>query len=343
MADPRFYDNRGPFPLGHLAQVLGAGLATGADPALPVSDVCDITALAAGELCYALGPQHAARLAECPAAICIVSNALAGATPQGMALLLSDQPQAAFARATALFYPDAATAMWPVSETRIDPTARLDDGVRVSVGAVIGPGTHIGAGTVISANAVIGRGVCIGRNCHIGPGVTIACALIGDRVAIQAGSRIGNDGFGFVPAAAALIKIPQLGRVIIQDDVEIGANCCIDRGALGDTVIGEGAKLDNLVHVAHNCRIGRYAILAGQVGFSGSVTIGDGVIMGGQVGIADHVTIGHGARLAAGSGVTRDLDGGQDYGGAPARPIAVWRREVAAVRRLVKGTKRSHE
>ena len=187
--------------------------------------------------------------------------------------------------------------------------------------AVIGPRAEIGAGTLIGAGAVIGPDVRIGRNCAIGAGATMLHALIGDRVIIHPGARIGQDGFGYLPQPArAIRKIPQTRRVIIQDDVEIGANTTIDRGATRDTVIGEGTKIDNLVQIGHNCSIGRHCLIVSQVGISGSATVGDFVMLGGQVGVADHITIGAGAMLGARAGVMSDVPAGARWGGFPAEP-----------------------
>jgi UDP-3-O-[3-hydroxymyristoyl] glucosamine N-acyltransferase len=216
----------------------------------------------------------------------------------------------------------------------VHPSARLEAGVVIDPAAVIGPRAEIGAGTVIGAGAVIGPDVRIGRDCAIGASTTITRALIGDRVIIHPGTRIGQDGFGHLPGAKGHQKVPQIGRVIIQDDVEIGANATIDRGAARDTVIGEGTKIDNLVQIAHNVEIGRHCLLAGQTGISGSTVVGDHVMMGGQVGIADNLRIGDGAMIGASSGVGTDIPAGARVVGTPAEPIKDFMRGVMALRRL---------
>jgi UDP-3-O-[3-hydroxymyristoyl] glucosamine N-acyltransferase len=218
----------------------------------------------------------------------------------------------------------------------VHASARIAQDCQILPGCVIGDHAEIGAGSSIGPNAVIGPGVRIGRWCRIGAGVAISHALIGDRALIHPNAAIGQDGFGFVMGPMGHLKFPQLGRVIIQDDVEIGALCAIDRGALGDTVIGEGTKIDNLCQIGHNCRIGRHCVLAGMSGISGSATLGDFVVLAGRVGLADHVEIGAGAMIAAGSAVLRDVPAGTNYAGYPARPIAQWRREVALFSRMVK-------
>jgi UDP-3-O-[3-hydroxymyristoyl] glucosamine N-acyltransferase len=202
--------------------------------------------------------------------------------------------------------------------------------------AVIGPRAEIGAGTLIGPGAVIGSDVRIGRQCAIGAHASIIHALIGDRVIIHPGVRIGQDGFGFLPSRQGHQKIPQTRRVIIQDDIEIGANTTIDRGATRDTVIGEGTKIDNLVQIAHNVSIGRNCLIAGQVGISGSVTVGDYAMLGGQVGVADHITIGEGAMVGARAGVMTNIPAGGRWAGFPAEPVIEWKRGIATVRRLVR-------
>ncbi len=216
----------------------------------------------------------------------------------------------------------------------VHPSARLEPGVVVDPGAVIGRGAEIGAGTIIGPNAVIGPGVRIGRDGSVGASTTIAAALIGDRIIIHPGAHIGQDGFGFALGARGHLKVPQIGRVIIQNDVEIGAGVTIDRGANRDTVIGEGAKIDNLVQIGHNVVIGRHAVLVAQSGVSGSSAIGDFAALGGQAGIAGHLTIGAGAQVAAAAGVMTDIPAGERWAGVPAKPVRKFFREVAAITRL---------
>jgi UDP-3-O-[3-hydroxymyristoyl] glucosamine N-acyltransferase len=339
VADPAFYSSRGPFSI---AQIEGLARCRFEGPddarATLVHDVAALEAAGHGQLTYCDRPKFLRQLKTTQATACFLPQALAGEAPPHVLALISPAPHISFCAAAAAFYPDAG-ALWDAASpplTAIAPSARLGVGAVVAPGCFIGAEVEIGAHSVIGPGTVIGRGVKIGTDCRIGAQTTIACALIGDRVSIMAGSRIGNDGFGFAPGPKGLVKVPQLGRAIIQDDVEIGANCTVDRGALTDTVIGEGTKLDNMVHVGHNVVIGRHCVIAAQSGISGSSRIGDFVMMGGQTGVADHVLIGDKSQIAGRGGVTRDLAGGQVYGGFPARPVRQWRREVAAVARLAK-------
>jgi UDP-3-O-[3-hydroxymyristoyl] glucosamine N-acyltransferase len=237
-------------------------------------------------------------------------------------------------------YPDAlrppsffgATGVSPGSF--VHPDARLEAGVVVDPGAVIGQGASVGAGTIIGANAVVGPHVRIGRNCSIGAQACVQHALVGDRVIVHPGARIGQDGFGFAMGPGGHLKVPQIGRVIVQNDVEIGANSTIDRGANRDTVIGEGTKIDNLVQIGHNVTIGRHCVIVAHVGISGSTDIGDFVAIGGQVGIAGHLHVGPGAQIAAQSGVMNEVPAGAKWGGSPARPMRDWLRSIVTMEKL---------
>ncbi len=336
MADPRFFDNRGPFTLAEICA------ATGADPGAAdgAARICDVAALdSAGpqHLAFCTGRKAEKDFARSGAGFCFIpSNFTPAEIPAGMVVLKSASVQHAFAAAARLFYPESEQPVW-TQTAFIDPGAKIGAGVQLAPGVVLAPDSEIGDGTQIGPNTVIARGVTIGRNCRIGSNVSISHSHVGDNVSIMPGALIGQPGFGFASSGRGHVNIPQLGRVIIQDKVELGAGCAVDRGAMGDTVIGEGTKIDNLVHIAHNNKIGRHCIIAAQVGISGSCEIGDFVFLGGQSGVADHATLGVGARFAAKSGIMpRVWEGGRDYGGFPARLLSDWKREMAALAILTK-------
>jgi UDP-3-O-[3-hydroxymyristoyl] glucosamine N-acyltransferase len=272
----------------------------------------------------------------------LCTEEVAALVPDDVAILVSSSPQRDFAMIGRLIFPSAARPAGMSGLTGIAPTAvidasaRLEEGVTVEAGAFIGPGAEIGSGSLIGVNAVIGPEVRIGRDCHVGPRACIQHCLIGDRVIVHPGASLGQDGFGYVPGPRGAEKMPQLGRVVLQNDVEIGANTAIDRGALGDTIIGEGTKIDNLVQIGHNALIGRGCMIAGGCGLAGSVTLGDFVMLGGQVGIADHVRIGSFAQLAGGAGVMHDIPERGIWGGRPAKPIKEAMREQVVIRELTR-------
>jgi UDP-3-O-[3-hydroxymyristoyl] glucosamine N-acyltransferase len=334
VADPRFYNNRGPVSLADICARLALAFPAEAPADGCVADVATLDGAGPDHLVFCAGKAGANLLPRSLAGYALVESNLSVTPPDRMVILKVGSPTEAFGTVARLLYPDHGLSQWDQKEA-ISPAATIGENVRLAPGAVIGLGAEIGDHASIGANAVIGPGVAIGRNCEVGSNVTITHSYVGDEVLILSGAQIGQPGFGFASGAAGHAKIPQLGRVIVQDRVEIGACTTIDRGALGDTVIGEGTKIDNLVQIGHNCRIGRHCVIVGQVGVSGSCELGDFVVLGGQVGLADHVKIGDGARLAARSALAPgELPGGQDYGGAPALPIREWRRQMAAIARL---------
>ena len=343
MADPRFYSNRGPFSLAEVCARAGTVLPAGADATIRIEDLAGLEGAGPTHLSFFSGGREMVEaFARSRAGFCLVPQKDAPrGVHSGMRLLPVASVAQAFAALAALFYPDASQSVWAQTDA-ISPLAKLGRDVILGPGVVIGPAAEIGDRVRIGANAVIGPGVAIGHDCEIGSNTSISHAYIGDRVTILPGAAIGQPGFGFASSPAGHVKIPQLGRVIIQDGVEIGAATTIDRGALGDTVIGEGAKIDNLVQIGHNVQIGRHVVLVSQTGIAGSSVVADFAVLGGQVGIADHVRIGAGARLAARSAMVsgQQIEGGQDYGGVPAKPVREWLREIHAVSQLVRRRKR---
>lgn len=251
------------------------------------------------------------------------------------ALIRVDDPELAFARAVRLLFPE------PGPEPGVDPSARVSEAAELGEGVSVGPfavverGATIGPGGRIAAHAVIEQGAELGEECRVGPGATVhGCSRLGDRVVLGPGVRVGSDGYGFANDDGRPVRVPHLGGCVIGDEVEIGANSTVDRGSLEDTVIGARTKIDNLVHVGHNVRVGRRCMIVAQVGVAGSTRIGDGVEVGGQAGISGHLEIGDGARIAAQAGVIGDVPGGEEYSGYPARPHRRSLRASAAQLRL---------
>jgi UDP-3-O-[3-hydroxymyristoyl] glucosamine N-acyltransferase len=324
-----------------IAEWTGAQPGDGADLDLVITGVAALDRAGRGSLTFLDNPRYAVDLANTRASAVLAAPRHAPKAPPGCIALATQQPYKAFADVLTRLFPSAARPGPTFGEygvspgASVHPAARLEQGVTIDPGAVIGPGAEIGSGAVIGPNAVIGPLVRIGRNSAIGANATIYCALIGDRVIIHPGAHIGQDGFGFAMGPAGHQKVPQVGRVIIQDDVEIGAGATIDRGANRDTIIGEGAKIDNLVQIAHNVVIGRHCVITGQAGVSGSTKLGDFVAVGGQAGFAGHLTIGAGAQIAAKAGVMTDVPAGGRWGGAPAQPMRDFFKEVAALRKLI--------
>ena len=340
MEHPGFFERAGPFSMRVVAETVGAEPAPDTDLGLQIKDVRPLDGAAAGDLSFVDNPKYASLLATTGASACIVAPKFVRKLPKGTAGLVMPEPYRGFAKAIALFYPGslkpraAGTGATDPDSQHIHPTAVLENDVIVEPGAVVGPEVHIGQGTTIAAGAVIGYRVHIGRECYIGPTASMTHALIGNRVVLHAGVAIGQDGFGFAMGKAGHLKVPQIGRVVIQDDVEIGANSTLDRGALGDTIIGEGTKIDNLVQIGHNVILGRHCVVVSQTGISGSSELGDFVALGGQVGVLGHLKIGAGAQIAATSNVRGDVPPGARWGGTPAKPVRLWFREVTALRRL---------
>jgi UDP-3-O-[3-hydroxymyristoyl] glucosamine N-acyltransferase len=337
MADPRFFSVAGPFTLARLAEIAGAELSPGADPEARFVDVAALDAALPDQVSFLDNKQYVDAFTRSKAGACIVAPAMAAKAPPGMALLLSPDPYRAYARVAQAFYPDAPVVPGIAASASVDPTAVLGEGTRIEAGAFVGPRAEIGRGCLIGPNAVIGAGVVMGDGCVVGANASVSHSILGRKVNVYPGARIGQDGFGFAMGPQGHLKVPQLGRVVIGDDVEIGANATIDRGAGPDTVIGSGCRIDNLVQIGHNVQLGRGCVVVAQVGISGSTRMGDFVAVGGQAGITGHLKIGAGAKIAAQSGVMRDVEPGATVGGSPAVGMTEWLRQVAAVTKLARG------
>ena len=339
MEHPGFFERAGPFPLRAIAEAADAKPAEDVDLEIEIRDVRPLSDAGPGDLSFLDNPKYQPLFVDTRASACLVAPKFSKHGPAGMACLVTSEPYRAFARVLGLFYPDALKPKAALADatkgvSAIHPSARIEDGATIEPGAVIGNEARIGRGTTIAAGSVIGYRVHIGRDCYIGPNATVTHSLVGNGVTIHAGTAIGQDGFGFAMGRTGHLKVPQIGRVIIQDQVEIGANTTIDRGALRDTIIGEGTKIDNLVQIGHNVIIGRHCIIVSQTGISGSSELGDFVALGGQVGVVGHVKIGAGAQIAASSNVSGDIPAGVRWGGTPAKPMRLWFREITLLRQL---------
>ena len=336
MADPRFFQRAGPFTLAELAKAIGAETGPGDDPDYRVEDVSPLDTAQPGQISFLDNRKYVEAFRASRAGACVVGPDDADKAPKGMNLLILREPYVGYAKIAQMFYPSTIPSPGVHPRAWVEPTAVLGEGCRVAAGAVIGANAQLGKRCDIQANAVIGDGVTMGDDCVIGPNATVTHAVLGSKVIIYPGAQIGQDGFGFAIGSSGFVKVPQLGRVIIHDDVEIGANSTVDRGAGPDTVIGTGCRIDNLVQVAHNVQLGAGCVLVSQSGVSGSTVLGNYVQVGGQVGITGHLKIGDGAKITGKSGIMRDVPPGATYAGIPGRPAKEHWRIVAAAERLAK-------
>lgn len=334
MPDPRFYTSSGPFSVVELARISGTKIVNGHSQNLLVKDVAAIESAGPEEISFLDNSRYVEAFSKSSAGVCVVHPDRAEKAPDGMILLLSETPYLAFAKIATKMYPDLDIKSAPKGTPMIHRSATIGPNTKVAPGVFVGAHAEIGANCVLGPNSVIGNGVIVGDDCRVGPLVSIQYAIIGSHVRLFAGVRIGEPGFGFAASAEGHFTVPQLGRVIIGDGTEIGANSTIDRGSTTDTVVGEGCRIDNLVQIGHNVVLGNGCIVVAQVGISGSTRLGDYVVVGGQVGIAGHLQIGDGTKIAAQSGVMNDLAAGKKYAGSPAVPMRQWIHQAAMIRSL---------
>lgn len=347
MEHPGFFRRAGPFPIAKVIDVARARALPETDPQTLIRDIKPLSEAGEGHVSFFDNPKYLTQFRTTKASACLVAERFAGRAPAGVAPLIVEQPYHAFGLTLSLFYPEAGLPRTTWADdwrdnAAVHPSAELEEDVRVEPGAVIGPEARIGRGTLVAAGAVIGYRVHVGRDCYIGPNATLTHALVGNRVIIHACVAIGQDGFGFAMSAKGHLKVPQIGRVVIQDDVEIGANTAIDRGALRDTVVGEGTKIDNQVQIGHNVVIGRHCVIVAQTALAGSAELEDFVVLGGQAGVIGHVKVGAGAQIAGSSHVRGNVPPGVKWGGTPAKPIRQWFREITALKKLAEQSGDGH-
>ncbi len=339
MADKRFFTVSEPISLEKLAEIAQADMAGNISAQALYRDVAALSDAVEDQVSFLDNKSYIKAFSTSKAGACLVDPDFADRAPSGMALLLTKQPYHAYARIAQAFHPDRVYVSQHHASASIDPSAVIGKDVTIEPGVVISENVTIGQGTRIGANTVLERAVTVGAHCNIGANVVVQCCLMGDRVILHPGICIGQDGFGFALGAGGHLKVPQLGRVVIENDVEIGAGTTIDRGAGPDTVIGEGTKIDNLVQIGHNVTIGKACVVVAQAGISGSTKIGNFVIIGGQVGIAGHLKIGDGAQIAAKSGLMRNVEAGSKIAGIPGKPIKEWFRGIATLDKLTRKKK----
>lgn len=329
MIDRSFFDVKENVTLADVVKVTESQLSDPAKSGEVITDIATMTAADQTELCFFYDRKSKVQAAQMKAKACVTTPALQEFVPEGVIVLLNDNPKLAFVRLNEYMYAPKPTAQGIDPTAQIDPSAKIGENCTIGAHAVIGKNVEIGEFSIIEANVVIAQGCKIGHHCKIGSNASIAYSIIGNYCYIYTGARLGQDGFGFELINGQHHRIPQLGRLIIGNDVEIGANACVDRGALADTIIGDGSRIDNLVQIAHNDKLGRGCVIVSQVGIAGSCTLGDYVVLGGQVGLADHLNIGSGAQVAAQSGVMRDIEAGAVMMGSPCVPFKDFMRQVS--------------
>jgi UDP-3-O-[3-hydroxymyristoyl] glucosamine N-acyltransferase len=336
MADSDFFNKIGKLSLEEIAKVSGAEIHLALDRNQAFAGVAPIDSASADEVTFLSNKKYCDDLAKSTAGACIMSKDTISKAPQNMAILLSDNPYAAYAKLASAFYPVTNYNGKISDKAFISKSSVIGKNCTIEAGAFIGDNAKIGDNCFIASGSYIDKNVKIGSGCIIRSGVTISHSILGDNIILHPGVRLGQDGFGFATDKGVHIKVPQLGRVIIHDDVEIGSNSCVDRGAGPDTIIGKNTKIDNLVQIGHNVQIGKGCIIVSHVGISGSTKLGDYVVVAGQVGIAGHLKIGNMVSIAAQSGVIHDIEDNLKIGGSPAIPIKEWHRQTVAIKKLGK-------
>lgn len=329
MVDTTFYDKKENVTLALVAEVTASSLQNEEKSGAVVKDIATMQSATNSDICFFYDRKSKDKAGEMKALACVTTADLAQFVPENVVVLINENPKIAFIKLNEFMYSLRKPSAGIDKTAKIAENAKIGKDCFIGANVVIGENVEIGDNCRIEANVVIEQGCKIGARTRIGCNASVAYAIIGSDCYIYSGARIGHDGFGFQLINGQHHRIPQIGRVIIGNDVEIGANACIDRGALDDTVIGDGCRIDNLVQIAHNDKLGIGCVIVSQVGIAGSCTLGNYVVCGGQVGLADHLNIGDGVQIAAQSGVMRDIEAGSVMMGSPCVPFKDFMRQVA--------------
>lgn len=340
MPDSNFFKTSGVYTLRQLAEISSCFVEDKHADKM-ISSVAPIESSTNADITFLSNVKYLSNLESCRAGACIIDKKYQHKAPESLSLLISDNPYFAYSQIASHIFSDRKSKSVVSTKANISKSSIIGEGCTIEAGAYIGEGVKIGNNCIIKSGAYLDLNVAIGNNCIIHSNVNIRCSNIGNNVIIHSGASIGQDGFGYAYDKGVHHKVPQLGRVIIEDNVEIGSNSCIDRGAGPDTVIGAGSKIDNLVQIGHNVKIGRGCIIVSHAGISGSTKIGDYCVIGGQVGVAGHLEIGSAVQIAAQSGVMHNLEAGKVYGGSPAIAVKEWHRQTIAIKNLAKKGKKN--
>ncbi|MBS0236500.1 MAG: UDP-3-O-(3-hydroxymyristoyl)glucosamine N-acyltransferase [Proteobacteria bacterium] len=327
-----FFERHGPFTIKQLAEIAECEVI--GDNQMLIYDVATLSSADVGNITFLSNSKYLPQLPITKASACIMEQRHVDNTPKGMIMLISDNPYASYAKVAATFYPNDKPKASISDKAVISSKAKLGANCQVEPFAHIADDVEIGDDCYIGSGTYIAPGVKIGSGTYIAANVTISHAIIGKNCLIHPGARIGQRGFGWAPSKRGVLEVPQLGSVVIGNNVEVGANSCIDRGTLEDTTIGDSTKIDNLVQLGHGVVVGSHCFLAGQVGIAGSTVVGNGVMFGGQVGVAGHLKIGNGVMLLAQSGAMRDIPDKMVAAGTPSVERMQWHRQNVALAKL---------
>jgi UDP-3-O-[3-hydroxymyristoyl] glucosamine N-acyltransferase len=344
VGEARFFQRTGPHTLAAIAAAMGAEVKP-ERAGMTFDGVAALQTAGPSQVSFLDNRQYVPLLAATLAGAVIVHPDFAARVPPGAVPLVTTEPYLAWAKIATLFYPLPPPKPGVHATAVVEPGAVVDPSAEIGALAVIGAQAEIGPRCRIGAGAVIGEGVKMGPDCRVGALASVSHAVLGARVYVYPGARIGQEGFGFATGPAGFVTVPQLGRVLLEDDVEVGANSTIDRGSTMDTVIGAGSRLDNLVQIGHNTRLGRCCVVVSQAGISGSTVLEDFVVVAAQAGLTGHLRIGAKARIGAQAGVMRDVAAASDVVGSPAMPVREFFRNVAVLRRLAqrRADQRGHD